>query len=112
MEKCKICNLDFKGMRGIANHIRRSHHIPLTKDYYDSFIKKDGEGICIICGGLCNFIDLGKGYSKRCSYSCLNKGKKSPRKGKKSNIKCSEETRLKMKIAYQHISHPKFTFKG
>lgn len=112
MEKCKICNLDFKGMKGISVHIRRFHNISSTKNYYDSFIRKGDEGICFVCGSNCNFMGLTKGYSKRCSYSCLNKGKKNPRAGTKGIIKLSQKTRLKMSEIHKQIPHPNLTFKG
>lgn len=51
-------------------HIYQEFIIHLIKEYYDTFIKKPGEGICPICGKETIFLSLTKGYQKHCSSKC------------------------------------------
>jgi len=44
-----------------------------TKDYYDMFLKKPGEGRCEFCGKETSFIGFTNGYRKYCSRECLSK---------------------------------------
>jgi len=51
-------------------HIRQ-HRIS-TKEYYLTFLKKEGDGICKFCGKPTNLIGI-NGYATVCSKSCLYK---------------------------------------
>jgi hypothetical protein len=42
------------------------------KEYYDKYLKKDGEGICGACGNQNKFISLTNGYTKSCTKACIN----------------------------------------
>ena len=102
--KCKICGLEFTA-RGLGRHIMR-HQISI-KDYYDKYIKKEGEGICRnpICNNKTKFAGL-KGYQKHCCLLCANKnpetssnikktcldkyGVDNPMKNKKIKDKCGD----------------------
>lgn len=65
---CKICNQKFDN-KTIGNHIRFVHKMK-SKDYYDTYIKIDGEGICTVCGNPCKFWSISTGYAKTCSNVC------------------------------------------
>lgn len=66
---CKICNCDKpKTIRGLLNHIR-THRIT-SKEYYDTYFKKPGEGLCEICGKDTNY--KSGVYGKYCSETCTN----------------------------------------
>jgi len=71
--KCKICNREFRNFIGLGQHLK-THKIS-SKDYYDKYLKQDGEDICY-CGKEIKFYSLGSGYFKTCSNSCSHKGKK------------------------------------
>jgi len=61
---CQICQKEINSF----SHFKKAHKI-LFKDYYDKFIKKDNEGICIICGKESkwhNKIILGRYYDITC----------------------------------------------
>jgi hypothetical protein len=66
--RCLVCNKEhnFYSFRGLSFHIIRVHKIT-TQQYYDRFLIKPNEGICL---GGCNrqtgFYGLGRGYSGRC----------------------------------------------
>lgn len=68
---CKVCNKEFKTIFSFTGHLR--NHSMTSKQYYDTFIKEDGEGICPTCGKQTNFKSFTEGYHKFCSISCLNK---------------------------------------
>lgn len=68
---CKICSGEFKNNVGLISHITQTHKLS-SKEYYDKYLKKENEGMCLLCGGDCNFLGIKKGYSKCCSIKCTN----------------------------------------
>ena len=78
MVLCQVCEREFKSLKSLAHHIVQSHrseYRPLTKEYYDKFLKKDErDGICKIegCNNKTTFVNLVDGYSKYCSHKCYN----------------------------------------
>jgi len=44
-----------------------------SRQYYDKYVREEGEGICPTCGKETNFNSFTEGYHKFCSISCLNK---------------------------------------
>lgn len=64
---CQICG---KQVKNLGQHLYNSHKEFTAQSYYDFFIKKDGEGICPICGKPTTFKTIRKGYSKHCSAKC------------------------------------------
>ena len=90
---CAVCGKIFKQ---VGNHIEK-HHISI-KEYYDAFMKKEGDGLCKHCGQPTKFTaDLSKAYSDYCSNSCsaLGTGKGKWMLGKKA----SKETKKKISKA-------------
>lgn len=65
---CKICNKETSGYKHLATHISKVHKIK-TKDYYDSYLKKKNEGICL-CGKNTAYQNMNIGYLKFCSIKC------------------------------------------
>lgn len=55
-----------------SKHIRDMHQMS-QQDYYDKYIKKEGEGICPECGKPTNFKKMSEGYSKYCSPECTKR---------------------------------------
>jgi hypothetical protein len=110
---CKICGKKCANYRGLVSHLKV--HKITSKEYYDKFLRKNGEGICLICGKETSYINLRKGYCKFCSDKCAsiiykgkhlseetkkkisdaNKGENNPNYGKHR----SEETRKKLSDA-------------
>ena len=62
---CLICNKFVQNYISLSTHLR-IHNITL-KDYYDKYLKKPEEGICICCGEPTKLYRLSKGYQKCCS---------------------------------------------
>lgn len=62
--KCKICGYDCN--KSIGAHVKRKHNIT-AKDYYDKYLKKENDGICVICGKNTKFSTIFNGYRKHCS---------------------------------------------
>ena len=81
--KCEICNTEF---RTINHHVLHIHNIQL-KDYYDNFLKKENNGLCLVCGKPTKFKDLIRGYSKYCSNICTQKDPLTLQKVKDSCLK-------------------------
>jgi len=69
--KCLICKSLVNTLRGLSIHISTKHKITL-KQYYDKYLNKYNEGICI-CGNKTKFNSLSKGYNKFCSRECSYK---------------------------------------
>ena len=85
MEKCKICNSEFKNLKGLSSHFNSKHNIS-SKDYYDKYILEVNGDKCSVCGNLTSFRNLNIGYLENCSMECRNKNKTINRnywKGKK-----------------------------
>lgn len=68
---CKICGEAFGNYR-IVNHLSAKHKIG-PKQYYDTYFKKPGEGLCKVCGKPTNFISATQGYRTCCSRTCARK---------------------------------------
>lgn len=66
---CSICNKEFKTYVGLSCHIRQSHNIT-SQEYYDEYIKKEGEGFCEVCQKSTSFRNLHIGYSRFCCSKC------------------------------------------
>ena len=68
---CQICKQDISDNFGNAmkNHISPIHDMD-SKQYYDSFFKKNGEGICKQCEKPTSFVSINKGYKTFCSQKC------------------------------------------
>lgn len=71
MVKCEICRREFDNFKGLSSHLRQKHKIK-SKEYYDRFVKKEDEGICVECGKKTNFTSLKNGYLKFCSVRCVH----------------------------------------
>ena len=67
--KCKICGYEASTRQGFNSHLSHNHHIK-SKDYYDEYLKKDGEGICY-CGNPTKFRNMWYGYNKHCCTRCI-----------------------------------------
>lgn len=65
--KCQECGYQAKSFKGLSTHIQHHHN---KKDYYDKYMKKEGEGECKVCKKPTNFTILGRGYEKFCCKEC------------------------------------------
>lgn len=66
---CAICNFSSNN-NSFSKHLRYTHKIS-TKDYYDTYLKSDGEGFCNFCGKPTKFKGLTNGgYRKHCCVRC------------------------------------------
>lgn len=70
--KCQICNIEIKNSKG-TSHFYLKHKIT-SKQYYDKYIKQEGEGLCIQCGKETKFLNWK--YQKFCSLTCSNNNEK------------------------------------
>ena len=76
---CSICNKEFKTYVGLSCHIRQSHNIS-SKEYYDEYIKKEGEGFCNVCQKPTSFRNLHIGYSRFCCSKCTQNSEETKNK--------------------------------
>jgi hypothetical protein len=66
--ECISCGFNCK-TNYLATHTKNKHNLSLA-EYYDKFLKKDGDGICSECENKTTFRSLNHGYSKTCSKKC------------------------------------------
>lgn len=86
MITCLICNELFDNSNKFRSHLRYKHEI-LTKDYYDTYLRKPGEGICPVCGSPTTFKGLTKGgYYQHCCTKCSSLDPNVQAKNKKTNL--------------------------
>ena len=71
MVNCKICGKEFENGRYLSAHLKFEEHIA-GQNYYDTYIKRDNEGICEVCGKPTKYINFTRGYQKTCSQKCNN----------------------------------------
>ena len=64
-----ICKCEFKSYASLGTHLWKTHQMD-SREYYDKYLKKDGEGICPICKKGTSFKSLGQGYKTYCSRKC------------------------------------------
>lgn len=65
---CKLCGNNFEGTRNFVGHLK-IHKIS-SREYYDTFLKKENDGICQVCGKPTEFFKFTNGYRKTCSNNC------------------------------------------
>lgn len=68
--KCEICGREL-AVNAFTRHLRKEHDLD-QKEYYNKYLKKDGEGICKNCGKPTKFIKFTQGYRDCCCTSCTN----------------------------------------
>lgn len=68
---CPICNIEVKNIRSLMRHIKLHNYD--SKKLYDEFIKKETEGICIVCKKETKYKNYSNGYNKFCSNKCACK---------------------------------------
>ena len=70
MIKCEVCGREFNRLCDLSCHLK-SHSIT-AKEYYDDFVKIDGEdGYCKICKKCTRFYSMDRGYQTYCSTKCM-----------------------------------------
>lgn len=67
--QCEICKKHINTIRALSLHLTKTHKIT-HKEYYDSFMLKENENKCRMCGCDSKFISLSFGYRTTCSNSC------------------------------------------
>lgn len=72
--KCEICGKELFDRNRLGIHLTRTHRVNL-KDYYDTYLKQEKEGICLTCGKPTKFMNLSNGYRKFCCNSCIGQNK-------------------------------------
>ena len=66
---CLICDRII-GMKGIHAHLKHAHSITV-KDYYDKYLKKEGDGKCVMCDNPTALRRINRGYQAHCSKKCV-----------------------------------------
>lgn len=90
---CEIDQASFPNQRQFKYHLVKLG--VSQKDYYDKYIKKDGEGVCLHCKNESIFNNIGLGYTKFCSLSCSGQYKKINDGAREQMIKRTKETKLR-----------------
>lgn len=91
---CLACNREFNSRASVSVHYVQVHNLS-RKGYYDTYIRKDDEGICLTCGNETTLYH--HGYSKFCSRKCSNRntGVKETKKETLKNDPTIIENRVK-----------------
>ena len=101
--KCLKCGYTTNNRQSFNSHIAHAHNMK-SKEYYDTYIKKDSEGLCKTCGKPTNFKTMWVGYRDFCCDSCMSSNKDIQEKRKQTSllhygvdyISQSEEVRQKV----------------
>lgn len=73
---CEICGEKFENGYKFGRHLKTTENLS-SREYYDLYIKKEGEGVCGVCGNPTQYDTLGNGYFRFCNGSCAALGSKS-----------------------------------
>ena len=65
-------SVNFEKACSMGTHLWKTHGMS-SQQYYDKYLRKEGEGICPECGKPTLFRTLGKGYLEFCSKKCSAK---------------------------------------
>ena len=68
---CKICGSVRKNFQSLARHLNSSENHPNSKEYYNIYFRKEGEGICKIEG--CENETKFKGFQLKFNIYCCAK---------------------------------------
>ena len=82
--KCEICGKETNGYVGLVSHLHL-HNIS-SKEYYDKYLKQEGEGKCSECGKETVFKGIKYGYRDFCCCRCSTLNKKTQEKRKNTNL--------------------------
>jgi len=66
---CEECGKTFKTYVWLSRHVKKIHNL---KNYYNKWLKSEGEEYCIICKRETKFISF-YGYERTCSNKCILK---------------------------------------
>jgi len=63
--ECRLCGIKIKNRKGLQLHLTKTHKFSKNgnKDYYDKFLKKDGEDVCKFSGDRTEYINFTQGYN-------------------------------------------------
>ncbi len=81
--ECLICNHEVKNFKSLWKHVFDKHKLK-SQEYYDNYLKKPNEGICI-CKNKTTYINMNLGYHTYCSTKCQSND---PKMIKKKVVKC------------------------
>lgn len=68
--KCEICDYECN-VNYFGTHTTQNHQIS-AKKYYELFLKKQDESLCLICRQQTRYISITQGYKKTCGYKCAS----------------------------------------
>lgn len=94
--KCLLCTSEYNTAQKLAVHISNQHMS--SKEYYDRFLKKENEDICIYCKSQTIWISLNKGYKDICSHACAMKKSKNELKNNEEKFQLFKEKVRKNQI--------------
>ena len=83
--KCTICNRIIEPLHRFTVHCHKIHGLK-SKEYYDLYLAKPGDGKCEICGKETGFLSMANGYRTTCSLKCSRKTTSCREKLKNTNI--------------------------
>jgi len=70
MLSCKICGILKENPAKLSKHIQINHKDIKTKDYYDIYLLKKDDDLCLICKSPTKYQNINLGYKKYCGHSC------------------------------------------
>jgi len=96
MFKCNICKREFNSIKKLVAHLSHPKSSCKTniQEYYNKYLRKTDEGICIYCGRETSFAGLSKGYPNNKCKHCRNNASESKILRRQNSIKKQEKRKI------------------
>jgi len=67
---CKVCNTyTARNVTSLIKHTKSKHSLD-SQHYYDTYLKKQNEGSCVVCNNTTKFLNANIGYRETCCHTC------------------------------------------
>lgn len=67
--ECKVCSTVYAKACSLGTHLWKTHKLR-PQEYYDRYVRGEGDGKCAHCGSPTKFRSIGEGYKEFCSRKC------------------------------------------
>jgi len=68
--QCQICGMEFTHPVILSKHLKKYHNVVSIEEYFNKYLRLDGEGLCETCGKPLKFTTILRPYRQYCNTYC------------------------------------------